>query len=504
MRLTQSVQSSSLASSLTTPLINTNLPSNTQDSSNTDTSTPSTVPSSFFGHLHNFIRHPLISFRNGTNRTNLVNNPENASSNLNQTNNSVMSSTLLNQTSNSSQFSNGTISANTPHSGTSQNPLINLFNTAPSSMGTVNELPHPHHTIAPPTYNQTMGLVDEYEQRQLAFIEHVRSILSQQQQLNGAQNTGLVNLSNPLASITIIPTVGSSSTTTVHRVTSGGGSGRRSHSSRHHRHHHHLRSSSIHMQDILTNPNLPQTNNNTNDVSTSNSGTSGSHRHRSNRHRHNHLSSSHSRHHHGSHSTTANACNPTQSVNNTLQDFFDANRRGLIQFQAASSSSSTLTPSQDSSSNSASASDSSNQRPTLNFTATSSKPTTSSSSIPAVASSLTSTPSSTSVNLRDRIAKLIKDIVVNHGDNIQYVQLESSNNNNNISNNNNNNSSSSQLSSSESILSDIVSSNNPNEQMDEHLHLPSQPTSSDRLNSSSSNINSNHLRNEDDEPLIQA
>ena len=29
----------------------------------------------------------------------------------------------------------------------------------------------------------------------------------------------------------------------------------------------------------------------------------------------------------------------------------------------------------------------------------------------------------TSVNLRDKIAKLIKDIVVHHGDNIQYVQL---------------------------------------------------------------------------------
>jgi len=29
----------------------------------------------------------------------------------------------------------------------------------------------------------------------------------------------------------------------------------------------------------------------------------------------------------------------------------------------------------------------------------------------------------TSANIRDKIAKLIKDIVVHHGDNIQYVQL---------------------------------------------------------------------------------
>ncbi len=35
-----------------------------------------------------------------------------------------------------------------------------------------------NHSIAPPTYNQTMGLVDEYEQRQLAFIEHIRSIIN--------------------------------------------------------------------------------------------------------------------------------------------------------------------------------------------------------------------------------------------------------------------------------------------------------------------------------------
>ena len=37
--------------------------------------------------------------------------------------------------------------------------------------------------------------------------------------------------------------------------------------------------------------------------------------------------------------------------------------------------------------------------------------------------SLVNKTSSASTNLRDRIAKLIKDIVVHHGDNIQYVQL---------------------------------------------------------------------------------
>ena len=129
------------------------------------------------------------------------------------------------------------------------NGISHLSLSSNAASTTVNELPQPHHSIAPPTYNQTMGLVDEYEQRQLAFIEHVRNILSQQQQQGGA--TPSTTLGNPLASISLIPTVGSSSTTTVHRVTSGGGTGRRSHSSRHQRHHHHhLRSSSTNVADV--------------------------------------------------------------------------------------------------------------------------------------------------------------------------------------------------------------------------------------------------------------
>jgi hypothetical protein len=97
--------------------------------------------------------------------------------------------------------------------------------------------------IAPPTYNQTMGLVDEYEQRQLAFIEHVRSILQQQQQSTASGSSAglsLINLtsggtgSNTLSAFQLIPTVTTSSTT-VHRVTS---SSRRS-NRHHHRHHYH-------------------------------------------------------------------------------------------------------------------------------------------------------------------------------------------------------------------------------------------------------------------------
>lgn len=37
------------------------------------------------------------------------------------------------------------------------------------------------------------------------------------------------------------------------------------------------------------------------------------------------------------------------------------------------------------------------------------------------------TSQQSSANLRDRIAKLIKDIVVHHGDNIQYMQLDPTN-----------------------------------------------------------------------------
>lgn len=119
-------------------------------------------------------------------------------------------------------------------------------------------LPPPHHLIAPPTYNQTMGLVDEYEQRQLAFLEHVRTILSQQQQQQQPGGTGNnstattltgMNGAATITSISLIPTVSSSSTTVVHRQTQRGpvsSSSRRSH--RHHRHHRHHRSINDHQQ----------------------------------------------------------------------------------------------------------------------------------------------------------------------------------------------------------------------------------------------------------------
>ncbi|CAF1047816.1 unnamed protein product [Brachionus calyciflorus] len=83
-----------------------------------------------------------------------------------------------------SETSSSLLSSNTERSSVGESSTGNQVNFN-------NELPMPHHLIAPPTYNQTMGLVDEYEQRQLAFIEHVRSILSQQQQQNG---TSLINL----------------------------------------------------------------------------------------------------------------------------------------------------------------------------------------------------------------------------------------------------------------------------------------------------------------------
>lgn len=186
-------------------------------------------------------------------------------------------------------------------SETNSTLLSNIENTqSTNTLTSSNELPLPHHLIAPPTYNQTMGLVDEYEQRQLAFIEHVRSILSQ-------QNGNLINLSaqNPPAS------------TTIYRIN------RRSHRHRHHRD--------------------PE---------------------RRRRHRH---------------------------ANNQIN--FDMNRRGLNENEAPE-------PCRIA-------------RPECSVI-TAARPETSQGQAQAKTSS---------VNLRDRITKLIKDIVVHHGDNIQYVQL---------------------------------------------------------------------------------
>ena len=110
--------------------------------------------------------------------------------------------------------------ANEPSTGAHTGYQFNFNNTANSAAASAvapGELPLPHHLIAPPTYNQTMGLVDEYEQRQLAFIEHVRSILAQQQSQSGAGNLNLINLNtsgqSSFAALTLIPTVTSSSTT---------------------------------------------------------------------------------------------------------------------------------------------------------------------------------------------------------------------------------------------------------------------------------------------------
>lgn len=216
----------------------------------------------------------------------------------------------------------------------------------------------PHHLIAPPTYNQTMGLVDEYEQRQLAFIEHVRSMLAQQQQ----QSSGALSLNGPtnpqLATLAIVPTVTSTSTI-VHRV-----SNRRSHSSRNHRHHHHRASVTDTAQEPVR-----------------------SH-HRSHRHHRSHHSSS-SRNH--------------VSTNALSQVHFDANRRGLVlQTQNETSTAQSVQA--------------------LQSEATIPE---SSMNTPVEGGSQANKLGSTS--LRDRIARLIKDIVVHHGDNIQYVQLSEQN-----------------------------------------------------------------------------
>jgi hypothetical protein len=156
LRLTQSVSHSSSipsTSSLTQPLINnssnltnelSNQPSNNVNSSST---APAALASSnnIFTNLASLLRRP---FNQGTNLINETTTADNL-----QPNNSLVNSILLNN-----------------------NTTATTLTTS-----TINELPLPHHSIAPPTYNQTMGLVDEYEQRQLAFIDHVRSILSQQQ-----------------------------------------------------------------------------------------------------------------------------------------------------------------------------------------------------------------------------------------------------------------------------------------------------------------------------------
>ncbi len=372
-------------------------------------------------------------------------------------------------------------------------------------------LPPPHHLIAPPTYNQTMGLVDEYEQRQLAFLEHVRSILSQQQHQHHSGGAGSGGTPPPglsasstngqLASLNLmIPTVAaSSSTTVVRRVTSNGtgaGGGRRSHSTRHgHRHHrergsgtdhhhgsHHHGSGSGHHrsgghrerdrvdremhqsssggvrstgggggvpdQALLGMAGLPSTmiidsssaqnqqhlrSSNTAASSGSNgatasavgsSSTSSSSRH----HRHHR----HNRHVNGSGSASSSSAGQ-----------FDANRRGL-QLPSADSNNNHTNNNSTSREHGGSSSTSSRhrsthqQQPTIQLMpiplltgngVVSMVPSTSantSASIDSTNPSTSSTNGQSSANLRDKIARLIKDIVVHnhHGNNsIHYEQL---------------------------------------------------------------------------------
>lgn len=104
----------------------------------------------------------------------------------------------------------------------------------------------------------------------------------------------------------------------------------------------------------------------------------------------------------------------------------------------------------------------------------------------------------TSVNLRDKIAKLIKDIVVHHGDNIQYVQLAEQLNGTNRTNGSNLNS----HSTSEQISLDA----NRNEA--NNTPIENQETLIDNESSNSPSSNSNNNTNTsngsgDDVPLIQ-
>ena len=112
-----------------------------------------------------------------------------------------------------------------------------------------------------------------------------------------------------------------------------------------------------------------------------------------------------------------------------------------------------------------------------------------------------------SVNFRDKIAKLIKDIVVHHGDNIQYVQLADQLNNtigNNVSSANHQSESSfdsenNTLSNISSIMNQTDSNDNNNNETQErqaHNH------NNNNNNNNNNNIN-NSGSNEDDVPLIQ-
>lgn len=270
--------------------------------------------------------------------TGLINNfsnifrRNNSSNTSPETDPSILSA---NQSMTEADVANGTTNAN--------NGYQFNFNTTSNSTGSgtnsvpPGELPLPHHLIAPPTYNQTMGLVDEYEQRQLAFIEHVRSILAQQQSQNGGSSgssgLNLINLNSAgqssFSALTLIPTVTSSSTT-VHRVSS---SSRRSHSGRRHRNHYHNRSSSNNVDSMANQAGGAA--NGANSMSdqmntivsgaavgsaSGSSGSGSSRSHRSHRHHYRHSNHSQARGHNIHHHIT----------NNLTQVNFDANRRGKL------------------------------------------------------------------------------------------------------------------------------------------------------------------------------
>lgn len=127
----------------------------------------------------------------------------------------------------------------------------------------------------------------------------------------------------------------------------------------------------------------------------------------------------------------------------------------------------------------------------------------------------------TSVNLRDKIAKLIKDIVVHHGDNIQYVQLADQ-----LNGSRNNNASFSSAQSPEISIEltsgarNRVDSNeantngtgqsqetfidNVNQETDNtNVQAATSSNATSAMNTSNSNSNNNNNGSEDDVPLIQ-
>lgn len=443
-------------------------------------------------------------------------------SRANNNNNSVSSSNSGSQIPSGSNSSNIANILNENSNIANNGYQFNFNNTSNSANSDSNaplqpgELPLPHHSIAPPTYNQTMGLVDEYEQRQLAFIEHVRSILAQQQNQNGAASSGLnlINLNgsgqNSLSALTLIPTVTSSSTT-VHRVTN---SGRRSHSGRHHRHHHHHRSSSSYADQNAQGSNGNSNQDQGNNIIIGGAASNSSSSNRSHRHRH------HNRHSNHSNSRSHNIYH--HITNNLTQVNFDANRRGLLTQQSEDTPA--TTSSATTSHSNAVLLEAQNQLMPNNPSASTLSSNQTAGTVATTSNNLTSTLTNmsnktTSVNLRDKIAKLIKDIVVHHGDNIQYVQLADQLNGsgNNRSNMNSTPASSSrpgnsiELTSSESTTSDNNDLNNnssPSQETFIDNNLGASSTSTGTIlnhnnNNSSSNNNNNSNGNEDDVPLIQ-